>query len=233
MIVQNPNIQILEAAACSLSELIEDIVFVGGSATALLITDPAASPVRPTIDVDVLVEVTTLVEYYSLSGKLRELGFTEDTGEEAPLCRWKSPDIILDVMPTDSKILGFGNRWFKHAFRTAEWTTLPSGNKIKFLHATCFLATKLEAFDSRGENDYLISRDIEDVITVLDGRPEIITEVHEASIELREYLALRCSVLLSDRNFLEALPGLLLPDAASQARHDLIIERIKKIADQK
>ena len=52
---------------------------VGGCATGLLLTDPAASPVRATIDVDVLVEVATLVEYHRLSEQLRQLGFVEDT----------------------------------------------------------------------------------------------------------------------------------------------------------
>jgi len=62
MMQTNPNIQILEAAAERLITLTKEIVFVGGCATGLLLTDPATSPVRPTIDVDVLVEVASLVE---------------------------------------------------------------------------------------------------------------------------------------------------------------------------
>ena len=58
--ITNPNIEILEAAAERLITLNEEMVFVGGCATGLLLTDPAASPVRATIDVDVLVEVATL-----------------------------------------------------------------------------------------------------------------------------------------------------------------------------
>ncbi|MBN1185476.1 MAG: hypothetical protein JXB49_24535 [Bacteroidales bacterium] len=228
--MKNPNIEILEAAVDRVLTIKEEIVFVGGCATGLLVTDPAASPVGLTSDVDVIVEVTTLAEYYLLSEKLRKLGFTEDTSEDAPLCRWKASDVILDVMPTEPKILGFGNRWFKPAYNASEWTTLPSGNKIRLLPATYFLATKLEAFNSRGENDYLTSRDMEDVISVLDGRSEVIDEVNDAAKELKEYLASRFSELLYDRNFLEALPGFLRPDAASQARHDLVIARMKKIA---
>jgi len=231
MIVQNPNIQILEAAADRLSKLIEDIVFVGGCATGLLVTDPAAS-VGSTTDVDVIVEATTLVEYYSLSEKLRQMGFKEDTSEDAPLCRWISHGTILDVMPMEPKILGFENQWFSRAYEAAEWTTLPSGIKIRLLPATYFLATKLDAFEHRGKNDYLISRDMEDIITVLDGRPEIIAEVHKADIELKDYLASKCTALLINPDFHVALPGLMLPDTASQARSKLIIDRMNKIADQ-
>jgi hypothetical protein len=140
--ITNPNIQILEAAAKRLRTLTEEMVFVGGCATALLLTDPAASPVRATIDVDVLVEVATLVEYHWLSEQLRQLGFVEDTSEGAPICRWKTHDVILDVMPTDPEILGFGNRWFTLAYEASEWTTLPSGKRIRLLPAPYFFCNK-------------------------------------------------------------------------------------------
>jgi predicted nucleotidyltransferase len=228
--ITNPNIEILETAAERLKTLTEDMVFVGGCATGLLLTDPAASPVRPTIDVDVLVEVATLAEYHRLSEQLRQLGFVEDTSEDAPICRWKTPDVILDVMPTDPKILGFGNRWFTLAYKASEWTTLPSGKQIRLLPAPYFIATKLEAFEYRGGNDYLMSRDMEDIVTVLDGRSEIVSEVKESGKELKDYLSERCSMLLKERDFLDALPGHLLPDAASQARSALIIDRLKTIS---
>lgn len=77
--ITNPNIQILEAAAGRLRTLTDEVVFIGGCATGLLITDLAAPPIRATIDVDVLVEVGTLAEYHSLSEQRRQLGFTEDT----------------------------------------------------------------------------------------------------------------------------------------------------------
>jgi hypothetical protein len=65
--ITNPNIQILEIAGERLKTLTEEMVFVNGCATGLLLTDPAASTVRPTIDVYVVVEVATLVEYYRIS----------------------------------------------------------------------------------------------------------------------------------------------------------------------
>ncbi|MFO7971861.1 MAG: hypothetical protein R6U40_08940 [Desulfobacterales bacterium] len=196
--ITNPNIQILEAAAERLRTLTEEMVFVGGCATGLLLTDPAASPVRATIDVDVLVEVATLVEYHWLSEQLRQLGFVEDTSEDAPICRWKTYDVILDVMPTDPEILGFGNRWFTLAYEASEWTTLPSGKRIRLLPAPYFFATKLEAFESRGESDYLMSRDMEDIITVLDGRSEIVSEVHQADEELKNYPSQKPGICLTD-----------------------------------
>ena len=227
--IENPNIQILEAAVVRLRTMTEMMAFVGGCATGLLLTDPAASPVRATLDVDVIVEVATLARYHWLSDQLRQLGFIEDASEGAPICRWKADDVILDVMPTDPKILGFGNQWFSPAYEASEWTALPSGKQIRLLPAPYFLATKFEAFACRGKNDYLMSRDLEDIVTVIDGRPEIVSEIIQASEALKDYLVASCSGLLKERDFLDALPGHLLPDAASQSRSVIVIDRVKAI----
>lgn len=229
--IENPNIQILETTVSRLGTIAEMMAFVGGCATGLLLTDPAASPVRATLDVDVIAEVTTLARYHWLSDQLHQLGFIEDTSEDAPICRWKADDVILDVMPTDPKILGFGNQWFAPAYDASEWTVLPSGKQIRLLTAPYFLSTKFEAFASRGKNDYLLSRDMEDIVTVIDGRPEIVSEIKQASEVLKDYLVACFSELVNERDFLDALPGHLLPDAASQSRSVVVIDRLKAIVE--
>ena len=50
----DPNLQLLEAAARALEPMLGEVVFVGGCVTGLLITDPAAAGIRPTMDVDVI-----------------------------------------------------------------------------------------------------------------------------------------------------------------------------------
>ena len=45
----------IKAIAKKLGPLRERVVFLGGATTGLLITDPAAPPIRPTEDVDVIV----------------------------------------------------------------------------------------------------------------------------------------------------------------------------------
>jgi hypothetical protein len=223
----------LEDAALLLGPLKDEMVFIGGCATSLLITDPAANPIRATIDVDVLVEVSSLVTYHALSEKLRSQGFREDTRPEAPICRWTQKRTVLDVMPTTSDILGFGNQWYSPAFAASNLVNLPSGIEIRILPAPYFLATKFEAFDGRGEGDYLLSKDMEDIISVLDGRPEIIEEVRRTETSLNHYLNDRLARLLKNRKFNEALPGYLPSDPANQARAGLIISRMKKIIKNK
>lgn len=97
---QNPNIEILELAVARLGKLADEMVFLGGCATGLLITDKAAPPIRATLDVDAIVQVASQAEYYQLAGRLRERKFQEDTSGNAPICRWVGDGVILDVMPT-------------------------------------------------------------------------------------------------------------------------------------
>lgn len=77
---------------------------------------------------------------------------------------------MLDVMPLDEKVLGFTNIWYRPAINTVEEHEILPGMTIKVISAPYFCATKLEAFKGRGAGDYLASHDLEDIITVIDGR---------------------------------------------------------------
>jgi len=150
------------------------------------------------------------------------LGFTQSMEENAPLCRWVIDDIKVDVMPTDEKILGFSNKWYSPAIRNAI--------EIRIVTAAYFLATKIEAFYGRGKGDYMASHDMEDIITIIDGRLELINEVKESEINLKDFLAEKFQHFLKSEAFLEALPGHLPPDPVSQARMPKITARMEEIA---
>ena len=162
----DPNIEQLLAVARKLRPLLDDLVFVGGCATGLLITDTSAPSVRATFDVDAIAKVSTYSEYVALSERLRELGFSEDSSEGAPVCRWISGSLVLDVMPLDARVLGFSNRWYGEAVRTSTSISLERSLSIRVVTAPVFLATKLEAFKSRGKGDYFGSHDLEDALSV-------------------------------------------------------------------
>ncbi len=97
--------------------------------------------------------------------------------------------------------------------------------------APYFLATKLSAFDGRGKGDYLMSHDIEDIVAVLDGRPEVVSEVQQSHEALQSHLAERFRTLLEDARFIEAVPGHLPGDTNSQGRVTIVMDRIRSIAD--
>ncbi|MES9879185.1 MAG: hypothetical protein ABW162_18340 [Candidatus Sedimenticola sp. PURPLELP] len=230
MLAQNPNIEILELAVSRLGELTNELVFLGGCATGLLITDLAASPIRVTRDVDVIAEVSTLSDYHILAEHLRKRGFKEDVSDDAPICRWVAESLILDVMPTNPSILGFGNQWYIPAMNNALTIMLPSGMAIQSVSSPYFLATKLEAFDGRGQGDYLLSHDIEDFVAVIDGRAEMVAELLDAPGDVKAYLAERIADLLRDSSFMDSLPGHLPPDQAGQARLPLVVSRLEAVA---
>lgn len=121
-------------------------------------------------------------------------------------------------MPLDGKILGFRNTWYGPAMESAELRELEPGLQILAVNGVYFCASKLEAFGDRGKHDYLGSRDLEDVVAIVDGRAELLREIQAARNDVRSYLAQEITKLCGVREFLDALPGHLPPDAASQER---------------
>jgi len=227
---QNPNLEILEICAHALGPLCDELVFLGGCVTAILITDAASPPVRVTRDVDVLAEVATTAEYHKLEKRLRECGFEVDSSKDAPICRWAGHGILLDVMPTDDRILGFGNIWYRSAVSSSVPYMLPSGAQIRLIDPVHFIATKLEAFAGRGENDFVMGHDLEDVICVIDGRPELEQEIVDSAREMRSYIGGSLQTFLADPKFIDALPGQLPGDAGSQARLPMLKEKLERLA---
>jgi len=214
-------------AARLLGDMAEEVVFVGGTAAGLLVDDPAIADVRQTMDVDVVVKVATRGEYYDLEERLREKGFEQNV-EETVICRWRKGPLLLDVMPTNSDILGFSNRWYSDSLRYArKWEI--DGVSFSAISPPYFLGTKLEAFHSRGERDFMSSHDMEDIVAVLDGNREVVKEVARARNDIRIYLADEFAALMAEEDFLDALPGHLPGDAASQQRVPLIMERMRRI----
>jgi predicted nucleotidyltransferase len=221
----------VKQVAKRLDTLRDSVVFVGGAVVDLLITDPAAPSVRPTKDVDVIVEVASLREYHQLGNPLRDLGFKENSqAEGGPICRWVVDAIKVDIMPTHGEIIGFSSDFYSVAVETAVTREIAEGLTIRLVSAPCFLATKLDAFKDRGEDDFMGSSDIEDVVALLDGRPEIIDEIRDSPLEVKRFLVKTFGALLENEEFVESLQGHLPPDSASQKRLSFLMERIQTVA---
>lgn len=228
----DPNVAMLErVASCLGPELCSQLVFVGGAAAGLLITDLAMPAIRRTDDVDIVTNAEALADYYRFEEQFRGLGFVQDPSPEATVCRWRVDGVAVDLMPTQEEILGFTNQWYRMGVSTAQTLTLPSGVPIRVLRAPEFIATKLEAFYGRGGGDYLFSHDMGDIISVIDGRASLQSECQDSLAPLREYLAAQFQHLLTDRSFVDALPGHLPPDGASQARLPDLLIKIEHISE--
>lgn len=224
------NLRMLQFIATKLDDLCNEFVFLGGCTTAIFITDEAAPEVRYTLDVDCIVDVISLKQYYQLEKQLQKRGFKRSSQDDV-ICRWHYEDIILDVMPTEKKVLGFVNRWYKEAIQQATLYQLTDNLAIKIVAAPYFLATKLEAFKSRGKMDFFASHDFEDIVSVLDGRIEIVNEISQANQLLKNYLARAFKEIMKKSSFHDALPGYFMPyGSVANDRMSYFLDKIERIA---
>lgn len=222
----NPNLALLLAMVQALGLLRERVVFVGGCATGLLITQPAVADIRPTEDVDAIVEVATLAGYHALAKELAERDFRQTMEDNTPPFRWYWRRMQLDLVPLDEKVLGFANPWYRPGFEAALSVELAPGLVLRHLSAPYFLATKFEAFKDRGQNDVYLSHDLEDIITVVDGRAELPEELTTAPADVRAHVTSQLRNLLAHAEFINALPGLV----AQPQRAGLVLQRLQYMA---
>jgi hypothetical protein len=225
----SPNIGALRAVADRLDGLGLSYAFVGGSIVSLLLDDPGLSPVRPTDDVDVILEVVTAERYSDVEARIRRLGFSHDTREGAPRCRWVLGNLAVDIMPTEGAALGLNTAWFMEALATATEQEF-AHTRLRLVSPVGFLATKHVAFLDRGKGDYHGSHDLEDFVTVIDGRESIVTDVDHAPIALRRYVIGAVQSFMAAQDFADALPGQIPPDRASQQRLPLLRRKLTAIA---
>jgi len=211
----------------ALGDLCEQVVFVGGAVAGLLVTDPLADSVRATRDVDAVVN-TSRARFHEIEAQVAQRGFERDVRSDV-ICRWlhSASGVAFDLMPVQPEVLGFTNRWYPSAVETAERVDLGEGARIRLVSAVAFVATKLEAFASRGHGDFLSSHDLEDVLNIVDGREELTGEIADAPIEVREAVAGIFRRLLSNADFVNVFPGLM----AEPARAPLVWARLKMLCD--
>jgi len=216
------QIIMLERVASLLAGLTTEVVYTGGATMPLYLNQVNAIEARPTKDVDCVVEVRSRVEYYSLSEKLRGLGLQEWKG--TPLCRWVYEDLLIDIMPTSSNILGFTNSWYTPGFSKAFPYKLPSGNSIKLFPVVYLLSAKIEAFRGRGNRDFYASPDLEDIMLLLNGCDDLLEKFQPAEPNAKEFIRLW---LRQEFNILEeVIPSHLSYAERSIGRDRFILNRI-------
>ena len=214
----------IKAVSNSLDNLKEKVVFVGG-ATISLYPDRQVFEVRPTDDVDVIIEILNYTDRAELEEKLRSIGFSHDI-ESGVVCRYRIQGIIVDIMPTNDNSIGFSNRWYPEGFRQAVNYKIDDMCTVKILSAPYFIATKMEAFKDRGNSDGRTSQDFEDIIYVLENRKEIWEEMKNVAGDVRDYLKSEFLQLLNNSNITEWIDCHV--ERGSPPATYLIIEELKK-----
>ncbi|CCD06153.1 TPA: hypothetical protein ACHW7I_000619 [Legionella pneumophila] len=220
------NNEALYKAATLLKDLNEQVVYVGGRIVGLLITDSIEDDVRPTYDIDVALDLgrTDVVAHYSLQKKLESLGFKPDGNVN---CRYVLDDFMIDVMYTDGVLQGINSNWYQAGYDNAIEIQIKD-KKIKILNAVYFIATKLEAFTDRAykNNDYWDCKDLEDIINVINGRPELLVEIMNSPKDVVQFISGYFKKLIEDPKWLEAIKAIA---RLERSRH-IVLGTIEKIS---
>lgn len=205
-------------------------MFVGGTVTALYPLEDGVD-VRPTLDVDCVIDVATTAEYYAFVDRLRRRGFSECTDENAPLCRLVYADIRVDVVATTETGIGPTNRWYRDALAEAEMHPLAEDLVIRAIRPVHFVATKLEAFRDRGRGDYLASHDLEDILTVLAGLSPLRDQVRRDDSTVARAVRAELIELRMKEAFIDAVPAHFDGDDRGQARADEVLAWLATLTD--
>lgn len=224
------NIFMVQKVADGLGELTNEVVFIGGSVAELYATDPAASEIRPTLDVDCVMELGSRLQHARLEENLRAKGFVNDKSQGAPICRWIYRDIVVDVMPSDAAILGFSNRWYEEGIYNRIRKVLPGGMEIFIFPSEYYLATKFEAYKGRGGEDLRQSHDFEDIIYIMDNCLNLLENIRGANEGVKLYLKAECQSLLENRGLGEGI-SCALPHGSGDERPKIIEDLIRNIAE--
>jgi predicted nucleotidyltransferase len=220
------NIDAIKQIARALDDLNNRVVYVGGAVVSLYIDDPAADDVRPTDDIDISLEITSQGELENLRQELANKKFTQ-SAEDTVMCRFRYEGIPVDVMATKEIGWAPANRWFRPGFEHLQMLELEPGLKVRILSVAYFLASKFEAYTSRGTSDPRTSKDFEDIVYVLDNHTNIVNEITSAPNEVKTFLKERFNELISNE-MEEAVLSHLNPNTQSE-RFEILKDKLNTI----
>lgn len=219
------NIGVVAEIGQALQELKDEMVFVGGAVVSLYADDVTADEIRPTSDIDMTIKLLKFSNWVKMQERLSELGFYPDPFGHT-ICSYKYKDILVDIMPTEESSLGPSNKWYKYGFDDLR-KAIVKDQEIQILSAPVFLATKFEAFNSRGK-DYRTSHDFEDIIYVVDNRTTIVSEVMNVNDEVKQFLKTEFKRVIQNRSVEEILSVHIHP-LILEERYPILLEKIQQI----
>ena len=175
MIDQEKNRNAIAQVAIGLAALKDAAVFVGGAIVSLYADDAAVAEIRITEDIDVAFQVKNYPHEVALNETLQRQKFNPDPHSKS-IVRHTFQGIPVDII-TDGKDSPFNgtNKWYHYGFNDIRRVAV-NGQEIQLFSPAIFIATKFEAFKDRGR-DYRTSRDIEDILYVMQNNSSIVSEI--------------------------------------------------------
>ncbi len=213
----------IKTVVTGLGKMANDVVFVGGAITEFYIENKSLiSELRQTDDVDCIIEVASRKNYSDLEEQLRKQKFEND---RKIICRWHYQGIIVDIMPTDARILGFSNRWYSEGILHSISYQIDKNMAIKILSIPYFIGCKIEALFNRGMRDLRLSKDLEDIVFLINYGVKVKADTVNNNA-LKKYINNQFKILLSKSELREAIFCVLPFGENDEAYVDNIIKEL-------
>ncbi|MDZ7720135.1 MAG: hypothetical protein U5K72_15070 [Balneolaceae bacterium] len=213
-------------AAKKLENFLDNAAFVGGAILHTYLPKNFKGQTRITYDLDMVIRLSHYGKLEALNDRLATIGFYPDK-ESNVICRYTDGELLLDVMPTKPEILGFTNQWYEEGLDNKEWIYLDFGTSIPRFTLPYYLAAKWEAVKNRGKNDWRTSKDMEDIITIINFNA--LEKMDNSTNKVLEYLNESFRELIEHKNGREIILSHL--SGVDRANVDEIIRRILDFSD--
>lgn len=118
------------------------------------------------------------------------------------------------------------NSWLKPGFEKAYPINIGE-LEIKILPVSLFLATKWEAFKSRG-SDPRTSHDFEDIIYIIDNNKEVVEDVQNANKDVQDFLKEMSMEILNHPSRNEIIECHLNPFTADE-RREIVVDKLNEL----
>lgn len=220
----------IKTIAEALNDLNEQVVYVGGAVISMYIDDLAAEDVRPTMDVDLSMEIVSLSQLENIRQQLTQLGFSQ-SGEDKVICRFRYKDIKVDVMSTKEIGWAPANPWFATGHKKSETFNI-NGTEIRCLPWPYFLASKFSAYLSRGKNEPRASHDIEDIVYIMNYCSNFEHQILQSHGEVKDFLKTCFEQICTNTNLQEAVLANLSHEN-QQYRFDKIMTKLRFVCSEK
>jgi hypothetical protein len=188
---------ILEGAIVALEPMINRLVFVGRHVTALLVANPVALKSRSTFCIDATVTAMSYSALDRLTADLSRLGLRPEGAPQVHTGRWiTGAGLVVEVIPSDAPSPGIEHRWHEYALECT--LAIPVGIRtVRIVGAPAFLALKLASFVEAEPDVAEPNADLEDALTVVNGRPGVEREIAAAPAEVSRFIVDQLGALAS------------------------------------
>jgi len=225
--LKNPiiNLKAVEKVALALGEINKDVIYVGGAVVSLYATEDGAEQPRPTKDIDISVQISTYVQMERLRETLASKKIYP-APTEGVLYRYTYEGILIDFIPYEETLLGPTNSWLKPGFEKA-YPVKIGDCEIRILPVPLFLATKWEAYKSRG-NDPRTSHDFEDIIYLINNNLNLVEDIKQAQKDVQGFLKEMSNEILNHTSTNEIIECHINPYTALE-RREIVIDKLNEI----